>query len=1066
LPLSYAQQRLWFLDQLEPGNAFYNITAAVRLSGKLERAALGASFQELVRRHEALRTHFSSVAGEAVQVIAESLELEWEEIDLRGLEESEREVAQSRLAQEKAQTPFDLAQGPLLRLSLLQLGEQEHVLLLVMHHIISDGWSLGVLMHEVAVLYQAYSEGKPGSLPALAIQYADYAAWQREWLTEEVLAEQLEYWRGQLAGVPALLELPTDRPRPALQSYRGATRSIVIGTELSTALQALSRREGVTLFTTLLAAFQTLLARYSGQKEIVVGSPIANRRHVETEELVGCFVNTLVLRSQLADNPSFSELLKRTWAVVIGAHAHQDVPFEKLVEVLQPERDLSRAPLFQVMFVLQNAGGGSIKLPGLELSLLPSDSGTARFDLTLSLAETAEGLVGMLEYNTDLFDGARMERLLGHFAELLQGVVTAPETRVFELPLLGAAERRQVLEQGNETGRGYEGLGGVHELFEQQVERSGAATAVRCDGEQLSYTELNERANQIAHQLLALGVQAETRVGLLMGRSIELLVSLLGVLKAGGAYVPLDPAYPQQRLSYMLADAGVKVLLTEAEWQERVTVAEGVPVVLVDGGEAQQRYPRSNPGVAVAGDNLAYVIYTSGSTGVPKGVAIRHGSAVTLLQWAQAEYGAGALQQVLAATSINFDLSVFELLAPLSCGGTVVLVENALALTTLAQREQLTLLNTVPSAMTELVRLRAIPESVQVINLAGEALSRSLVEEIYAQAPQAVVVNLYGPTEDTTYSTWERVRSAPGAIVNIGRPLAETRVYLVGEQWQPVPLGVWGELYLGGAGLARGYLGRAELTAEQFVPDPFSGQAGARLYRTGDVARYGVEGALEYQGRADQQVKLRGYRIELGEVETHLRRQTGVQAAAVVVSERAEGERQLVAYVVAAAGVTLSSSELRAALRQSLPEYMVPQLFVWLAELPLTANGKLDRRRLPEPGVAAEAEAGASAPQTEIERAVAAIWSQVLGLEGISREANFFNLGGHSLLATRVMYALRERFNVDLPLRILFESPTVAEVAEVIEKAGNNAAAITPLVRERYRMKASVLRPESRGQNA
>jgi amino acid adenylation domain-containing protein len=495
-------------------------------------------------------------------------------------------------------------------------------------------------------------------------------------------------------------------------------------------------------------------------------------------------------------------------------------------------------------------------------------------------------------------------------------------------------------------------------------------------------------------------------------------------------------------------------------------VAEGVPVVLVDGGEAQQRYPRSNPGVAVAGDNLAYVIYTSGSTGVPKGVAIRHGSAVTLLQWAQAEYGAGALQQVLAATSINFDLSVFELLAPLSCGGTVVLVENALALTTLAQREQLTLLNTVPSAMTELVRLRAIPESVQVINLAGEALSRSLVEEIYAQAPQAVVVNLYGPTEDTTYSTWERVRSAPGAIVNIGRPLAETRVYLVGEQWQPVPLGVWGELYLGGAGLARGYLGRAELTAEQFVPDPFSGQAGARLYRTGDVARYGVEGALEYQGRADQQVKLRGYRIELGEVETHLRRQTGVQAAAVVVSERAEGERQLVAYVVAAAGVTLSSSELRAALRQSLPEYMVPQLFVWLAELPLTANGKLDRRRLPEPGVAAEAEAGASAPQTEIERAVAAIWSQVLGLEGISREANFFNLGGHSLLATRVMYALRERFNVDLPLRILFESPTVAEVAEVIEKAGNNAAAITPLVRERYRMKASVLRPESRGQNA
>jgi amino acid adenylation domain-containing protein len=1065
LPLSYAQQRLWFLDQLEPGNAFYNIAAAVRLSGRLDHGALRASFQELVRRHEALRTRFSSVAGEAVQLIAESVELEWEEIDLRGLAAGEQERERARLTQEKAQAPFDLAEGPLLRLSLLQLGDEEQVLLLVMHHIISDGWSLGVLMREVATLYQSYCEGKAGSLPELAIQYADYASWQREWLTEEVLAGQLEYWREQLAGVPALLELPSDRPRPALQSYQGATESIELGTELSAALQALSQREGVTLFTTLLAAFQTLLARYSGQKEIVVGSPIANRRHVETEELVGCFVNTLVLRSQLADNPRFSELLQRTWAVVIGAHAHQDVPFEKLVEALQPERDLSRAPLFQVMFVLQNASTGSIKLPGLELSLLPSDSGTARFDLTLSLAETADGLTGMLEYNTDLFERERMERLLGHFKELLAAVVRAPAERVFELPLMGAAERRQVLHEWNETERGYEAVGGMHELFERQVERSGTAVAVRCGAAQLSYTELNERANQVAHQLLALGVTAETRVGLLLGRKLELLVSLLGVLKAGGAYVPLDPAYPEQRLRYMLADAGVQVLLTETQWQERVTVAAGVEVVLV-GAEAQREYERHNPAVAVAAENLAYVIYTSGSTGAPKGVAIRHGSAVTLLQWAQAEFGAEALQAVLAATSINFDLSVFELLAPLSGGGTVVLVENALELATLAEREQLTLLNTVPSAMTELVRLRAIPAAVQVINLAGEALSRSLVEEIYAQAPQAAVVNLYGPTEDTTYSTWERVRQEPGAVVRIGRPLAETRVYVVGEQWQPAPLGVWGELYLGGGGLARGYLGRAELTAEKFVPDPFSGQVGARLYRTGDVARYGADGRLEYQGRKDQQVKLRGYRIELGEVETHLRRQAGVQAAAVVVSERAEGERQLVAYVVAAAGVELTGSELRAGLRQSLPEYMVPQVYVWLAELPLTANGKLDRQRLPAAAVAAEAEPGALAPQNEIERAVAAIWEQVLGLEGISREANFFNLGGHSLLATRVMYELRERFNVELSLRVLFESPTVAEVAEVIENASNTAAAIQPLVRQQYRVKASMLPAVSKGQNA
>ncbi|HEY0082166.1 MAG TPA: amino acid adenylation domain-containing protein, partial [Pyrinomonadaceae bacterium] len=882
-PLSFAQQRLWFLDQLEPGSPAYNIPAAVRLTGALNVAALERTLDEVVRRHEVLRTVFVSEAGQPRQLVREHTAQTLEVTDLSHLPQVEREVEARLRASEEAQRPFDLGRGPLLRTSLLKLGAEEHVLLLTMHHIVSDGWSAGVLVREMGALYAAYAQGGESPLEELTIQYGDYARWQREWLQGEVLEEQLGYWREQLAGAPPVLELPTDRPRPASLSLRGGREIFTIAEGTAEALRALGRSEGATLFMTLLAAFDVLLARYTGQDDIVIGTPIAGRTRAEVEGLIGFFVNTLVVRARVDAELSFREVLGRVKEACLGAYAHQDVPFEKLVEELHPERSLTHTPLFQVMFSFQVAGAERLRLAGLELEGIGTEAEASKFDLTLWITEGEHGLNASIEYNTDLFDATTIERIAGHLRVLLDAAAADPDRRVSALPLLTEPEQ-QKFARWNDTDAAYPSDLCVHELFERQATLQPEAVAVIHEDERLTYAELNEQAERLAQHLRSLGVGPESRVGILLKRSSRVVVALLGVWKAGGAYVPLDPAYPRERLSFMLEDSGAEVLLTQPELMNvlphgaaRIVDVGEMLSGVADDKEAGDVH-RKDVARRVSADNLAYIIYTSGSTGRPKGVAISHRSCVAFIHWAHATFDPRDLAVVLASTSICFDLSVFELFVPLSLGTRIVLADDALALPTLAARDEVTLVNTVPSAMAALVESGGVPRGVRAVNLAGEALQRELVERVYGQGGVERVMNLYGPTEDTTYSTGTLVERG-GGMVSIGRPIANTRAYVLDRQMRVVPVGVAGEIYLGGEGLARGYLGRPELTAERFVPHPFSTEPGGRLYRTGDVARYLSDGEIEYLGRIDQQVKVRGFRIELGEIEAALLQHAGVRQA-------------------------------------------------------------------------------------------------------------------------------------------------------------------------------------------
>jgi amino acid adenylation domain-containing protein len=1054
LPFSFAQQRLWFLAQLEPGNVAYNIPVALRLTGPLEIPALKQSFDELIRRHEALRTSFAEIDDQVVQVISPAQPISLPISDLSSLTELERELEVRRLANAEASLPFNLAEGPLLRVELLRLGAEEHVLLVTMHHIVSDGWSMGVLVREVAVLYDAFTSGEPSPLPELAIQYADYAMWQRQWFQGEVLEQQLAYWRQQLADAPSALELPTDHPRPVIQSYCGANLPFILDQRLTKEIKQTCQREGVTLFMMLLAAFQVLLSRYSGQTDVVVGTPIANRMRAETEALIGFFVNTLALRTSLAGEPSWRQVLQRVREVCLGAYAHQDVPFERLVDELQPQRNMSHTPLFQVMLVLQNATREEQQqLRGLRLSEVGSETQTAKFDLTLILDEAGETLNGAIEYNTDLFEAATVRRLGGHYERLLESLVTNSGQLLREVQMLSESERHQIMYEWNQKTIHYPQEVCLHQLFEAQVERTPLATALICGEQRVSYEELNRRSNQLAHYLRGVGVGPESLVGVCVERTVEMVVALLGVLKAGGAYVPLDPGYPKERLSYMLGDSGAGVVVTQESLRERLPEQEArVRVISMDGdAKALAEESEGEVEVGMSAENLAYLIYTSGSTGQPKGVAIEHRSAVALVEWAGQFYSAAELGGVLASTSICFDLSVFELFAPLSWGGRVLLVENALSLSGMSGAGEVRLINTVPSAMAELVRLGVVPETAGTINLAGEPIRAGLVEEVYEQAGVKKVYNLYGPTEDTTYSSVGEVVRGSGKSPGIGRAIANTQMYIVDGELELVPVGVNGEICLGGAGLARGYYGRSEQTAERFVPDGYSEAGGRRLYRTGDIGRYGRDGEVEYVGRRDEQVKVRGYRIELGEVEAVLREHSGVREAVVVVREEVEGEKRLVAYVVGEGeGGVGKEAELRSYMKQRLPGYMVPTAFVELAEMPLTANGKVDRRALPQPNQS-DAEMGKAyvAPRTPVEEIVAGIWSEVLGVKGVSLHDNFFDLGGHSLLATQAVSRLRRSFGVEIPLRSLFESPTAEALSEKIELAlgGEHRVATRPLLR-------------------
>ena len=894
-PVSFAQQRLWFLDQLEPGSPFYNLPQVISIKGDLNVAALQRTLNEIVSRHEALRTTFAGGPDGPTQIVAKSLTIPVPVHDLTALPASARDTTISTLAREEARRPFDLSTGPLLRASLVALDANTHVLFFTMHHIVSDGWSLGVLFRELAIVYEAFAAGQPSPLPPLPIQYADFAVWQREALQGAALNRQLEYWKTKLSGAPPVLDLPADRTRPTIQQFHGAQTVRHLPQSLTQKLKDVSTEHRVTLFMTLLAAFKVLLWRYTNQPDVVVGSPIANRTRAETEELIGFFVNTLVLRTDLSGDPTFSELLKRVKDVALGAYDHQDLPFEKLVEELSPERDPGRNPLFQVSFVLQNAFRARLELPELSLERLDIHSGTAKFDLSLSILEVPDGLKTSWEYNTDLFDADRIERMTDHFEMLLEGIVAKPETGIGELPLLTKPER-EMLEAWNRTEIAYPQGQCIQQLFEEQAERTPAATAVADDQQRLSYAELDRRANQLAWRLRGEGVGCESLVAVCLERSVELVVALLGILKAGGAYVPLDPTYPETRLRFMLEDTQAHVVLTEQHLAARLPKVDSRQLWLDLEREQLAQESDTRPPRLGQPESLGYVIYTSGSTGRPKGVAIEHHSTVALLQWAQEVYGAEELAAVLASTSICFDLSVFEIFLPLSVGGMVVLAEDALQLASGKWEAPLTLINTVPSAMAELVRLECIPPSVRVINLAGEPLSQTLVQQLYEQHGIERVYDLYGPTEDTTYSTFA-LRQVEGAAT-IGRPVANTQVHLLDQWLQPVPVGVPGEVYIGGAGLARGYLKRPELTAQKFIPNPY-GAAGTRLYRTGDLARYQPDGKLQYLGRTDQQVKVRGYRIELAEIEAAINEHSAVRESVVIVTDDEPGDKRLVAYVVA-----------------------------------------------------------------------------------------------------------------------------------------------------------------------
>jgi amino acid adenylation domain-containing protein len=1085
-PLSFAQERLWFLEQLEPNSSVHNIPTVYRLTGSLNVAALEQSLNEIVRRHGALRSSFGDNEGQPIQVMGPVLSLTLPVVDLRELTETEQRGETRRLTTEEVQRPFDLSRGPLVRLVLVRLTEHEYLLLLVIHHLVFDGWSAGILARELSSLYTAYSRGQPSPLSELPIQYADFAQWQREWLRKDVLEEHLAYWKKQLAGVPKL-QMPTDRPRPRVQTVGSARHYFVLSKPLSAELKSLSNRHGVTLFMTLFAAYQTLLHRYTGQNDIVIGSPVGGRNRSELEGLIGFFYNMLVLRIDLSGNPTFRELLVRVREVCLGAYAHQDLPFEKLVEGLRPERDFGYNPFFQVTFALQNAPAFHLELAGLEATDVDVDPGTARFDLHLFMREQESGLQGYVDYNTDLFNVSTIERMTAHFQGLLEGVVANPNEPIERLPILTEAERHQLLVEWNATDRDYPRDKCIHQLFEAQVERTPDAVAVVFEDQRLTYQELDRRANQLAHYLQNLGVGPEVLVGICIGRSLDMVVALLGILKAGGAYVPLDPEYPNDRLAFMLGDTQVPVLLTQQRLVTELVKAEGTKtgdprssildprlnVVCLDKDwEVIARESDENPVSEAAADNLAYIMYTSGSTGKPKGVGVPHRGVVRLAKGT--DYASLNSQEVfLQLAPVSFDASTFEIWGSLLNGARLVVFSahtpSLEELGQVLQRYQITTLWLTAGLFHQMVEsnLEGLRHVRQLLT-GGDVLSFPHVRKALQELRECRVINGYGPTESTTFTCCYPMADPSQVVapVPIGRPIANTRVYILDHYLNPVPIGICGELYIGGEGLARGYLNHPELTAETFIPHPFNDKAGARLYKTGDLARYLPDGNIEFIGRIDHQVKIRGFRIELGEIEAVLRQHPAVRETVVIARQDVENvesglrtgegggenpksanqnlqsrDKCLVAYVMPSQQRAPTVSELRDFMRAKLPEYMVPSAFMMMSALPLTPSGKVDRRLLPAPDqTRPEIKETFVSPRTPLEEMLAGIWAQLLKLERVGIDDNFFDLGGHSLLAIQIISRVRTTFQIALPLQSLFETPTVAGLANVIDKAKDNAA--------------------------
>lgn len=1051
IPLSFAQQRLWILDQLEPeGATAYTLPMTSRLKGWLNVDALKQALAEIMERHEVLRTTFMLLADQPVQIVSAFQSVPLFIHDLRHLIGAEQETQLLRLVSEETCQPFDLAKGPLFRAILFKIAEDDQVLLITLHHIISDGWSLNILRRELITLYNTFVRQEPLPWTKLPIQYGDYATWQREWLQGEVLEEQLTYWKQRLAGVSPLLEFPTNRPRPAVQSFRGARQEFQFSLSLSEELKALSQQAEATMFMLLLAALQTLLYRYTQQDDFCIGMPTAGRPNAQVEALIGFFVNTLVFRAEMAGDPTFLELLMRVRQQALETYSHQDLPFEQLIDALQVQRDLSHSPLFQVMLSFQNLPReerDDLQWAGLTRhSFFVADSRATMFDLTIYIWNSPQGLGGIAEYNADLFDATTITHLLEHFQILLEGIAVNPNQRLSALPLLTEAEQNKMLVEWNKTQREFPRDKCIHELFEEQVKRTPDAVAVLFKERQLTYRELNEQANQLAHYLQKLGVGSDVFVGLCLERSLEMVVGVLGILKAGGAYVPLDPGYPSERLGFIFEDAAMPILLTHRHLEKTLPL-EGQQVMFLDDLKIISSEKVSHLSSQRNVLDLAYVIYTSGSTGLPKGVQIQHRSVVNFLVSMQDAFQLTQDDTLLSVTTLSFDIAGLELFLPLSVGAKVVIasrdmVQDPSELSDALVRHKVTFMQATPITWQMLVisGWEGMP-GLKVL-CGGDVLSRDLAQNLLKRCER--LWNLYGPTETTIWSTLHAVTSGDGPI-SIGRPIANTQIYLLDAHLQPVPIGVPGELYIGGEGLARGYLHRPELTQERFIPNPFSSTVGERLYKTGDLACYRSNGDIAYLRRIDHQVKIRGFRIELGEIEAVLKRYLGLQQAAVIVREDTPGDKRLVAYGIVNEQRVPSTTELRSFLAEKLPEYMIPSAFVFLDAFPLTPNGKLDRKALPAPnGERVAAEHAYVAPRTPSEEKLAQIWSRVLGVNEVGVYDNFFELGGDSLLALHVLNSIGQMGLSTITPRQLFEHKTIAELAVIIDSE-ESAVGMTPL---------------------
>lgn len=1088
-PLSFAQERLWFFDRLQPENPAYNISSAFSLFGNLHITTLEQAFRELARRHEVLRTTFPLLDGQPIQKISSASGFVLNRKDVRDLPEKEQVKATRQILKHEANTPFRLGEGPLWKCTVVRQGETRWVLIFVIHHIVADAWSMDIFLRELMILYHAARENRPSPLPQLAVQYGDFVQWQRQERNQKHWEYQRDYWRKQLSGCPLFLELPTDSPRPSIQSFDGSRVPFTISKELTESLKEISGRERATVFMTLLAAFQTLLFRYSGQEDFLVGVPIAGRVKEEVTKLIGLFANTLAFRADLSGSPSFLKLLAQTRRVSLEAFANQDLPFEKVVTALQPERTLSHSPLFQVMFAYQNFSLEGEKVlegaPGFAIAPIYLEQQTAKFDLTVFIDEMTSGLEGSIEYRTDLFDEETIRRMAGHFEVLLQGIVAQPRQSVSSLPLLTQREKHQVLVEWNATDQPYPNRC-LHELFEEQVRRTPNARAVTFEGRHLTYVELNQCANRVAHYLKKAGVGPDVFVGIYLNRSIDMMVSLLGVLKAGGAYVPLDRSFPRERLRLIMAESQMVVLLTQRELSEALPsfssskCYESIDAKVVGSCDADHELRRmgfspqvvcldtiadelnqeseENLAEVSTPDNLAYVIYTSGSTGAPKGVMVTHRGVVNYLSWACDAYAIEDGIGSLVHTSVGFDMAVTSLFSPLLVGKAVVILPEDAGIDTLAEtlvsQHGWSFLKLTPSHLDMLAyRMSGRKPGVKQLIVGGESLRGQIVQNWRSHDPDARIVNEYGPTEATVGCCVYEVpnHNVASDELPIGRPISNVQLYIVDRYKQPVPIGVPGELYIGGHGLARGYLNQPELTRQTFIPNPFGDDPKARLYKTGDRCRYRSNGTIEFLGRMDRQVKLRGFRIELAEVESALSRHSAIEESIVVVNQ-GSGTSTLSAYLVPSLssrnirnGVGQNENtffstpiiEIKDFLKEWLPAYMIPSSFLWIDAIPLTINGKIDYEALPKLGAEMDEVKDSFVPPSDtLEAQLVHLWEAALGVKPISIHDNFFDLGGHSLLAVRLWARMESVLGKALPLSLLYRSPTIAQLAQIFRQQG------------------------------